>query len=162
SLASWSIKSNLHYHILINTKLSIDELYDKSKYLINDRKKGLQEVTNKEGLQVYFAKDNLNDDIIALLKADTIAVLDDEELKLKKIEILKHGKIINHSINLNKPIIKKYDGSIKISDIEELKGTRYIETKDIKTGTSNIQIDKFKKIDDDDIKLNNKLNKIFE
>lgn len=134
SLASWSMESNLHYHILIQSTLEIDTINRKMSKLNFDCKK----VTNQTTLIGYLRK-NIAKDIINVLSSE------DLDLKHKQIEVLQSKNILSYSKNIIKPIVKKLDKDIKFADIEELQGAEYLETIEYNNLDSKIQIDKFEK-----------------
>ena len=95
TLASWSMEMDLHYHILLNTSLSQEQLEDKLKNLDGN----IQDVYYSKKLYKYFKK-NLNYDTIYVLKQ-----VDNKELREKQIEILEYSKILSYSKNIKyKPI----------------------------------------------------------
>ncbi|WP_298839724.1 hypothetical protein [uncultured Clostridium sp.] len=140
SLAVWSLKSNLHYHILVQTGLDIDTIYSKSKHLINNREEGLKPIWDKTMLKHYFIYENLKDDVIKLLEIDT---RNNIILKNKQIDILKHGKLISNSRNIIKPIVIKYSGDTINEEIPELQDTIQIGTKEYKALDSSVTINNY-------------------
>jgi hypothetical protein len=137
SLACWSKGANLHYHMLVDTKLKKVQLEKKFQNL--DRK--IEKLRYQKGLEKYFKK-NIVEDILPLLNSK------DPEHKEKQIEILKYNKILSNSRNLIKPIIKKLDASTTLKEVIEAENAEYIETKEAKNkGDSKIRIDKLKIIE---------------
>ena len=137
SLASWSITSDLHYHILFNTNLSIEQLKSKSKKFDID----IKIITNQKELLSYFKK-NLNYDTIHVLKHFDIL-----DFRNKQIEILECSKILNYSHGIkHKPIIIKDPSQEQLQDIYN--NTTYLETIEYNNLDSQIQIDKFESKND--------------
>lgn len=143
SLAAWSIKSNLHYHILLNSTLNKDSIDKRLKKLDYDSKI----ITNQTKLIGYLRK-NIVVDMIGILNST------DAELKDKQIEILRYKNILSNSKNIDKPIIIKLDKDIELKDIKELDNTQYTETIKYNNLDSKVQIDKFTKIKTDEIETN--------
>ena len=134
SLAAWSFKSDLHYHILIDSTLSLSEV-TKRLYKLKDY--DIQVIRNKK-LVGYFRK-NIVDDIIKVLNSE------DEELRDKQIEILKFEKILSYSRNIIKPEVKIIES---IEDLKELERAEHQQTKEYTSGSSRVIINKFLKNDD--------------
>lgn len=135
TLASWSIEMDLHYHILLKTSLSNDQLQSKLKNLDGN----IQEIYYSKKLYNYIKK-NLNYDTIHVLKQ-----VDNEELKEKQIEILQYSKILSYSKNIKyKPITIKNPSEDILQDIynnsDEYKRKETIEYINL---DSKIKIDKF-------------------
>lgn len=130
SLASWSMKESLHYHILIQSFLTTEEIEKRTKDFDTD----IQTITDQEGLIGYFKK-NLIADIIQVLNSDN---------KQRKIEIMEYTNILSASRNIIRPTIIKLPTDINISDIEELKDTEYLESKKYHNKNSIVEVDMFK------------------
>jgi|SRR3712207_1316335 len=135
SLASWSIESNLHYHIMINSILSKQDI-EKRLQKLNDY--DIKLIENQSRLTGYLRKNIVTDVIFILNSAD-------EKFNDKQLQILKYKNLLSCSKNLNKTIIKKIDSNSSIEDIEELKDTIHLTDNTIvfKNRDSIIQIDKF-------------------
>lgn len=132
TLASWSIKMDLHYHILLNTSLNEEQLKDKLKETDAD----IQYVYNQQKLMQYFKK-NLNYDTSYILRQ-----VNNEELKDKQIEILEYSKILSYSKGIKcKPLEIKNPTQEQLEEVYN-KAT-YLETIEYDNLDSNIQIDKF-------------------
>ena len=98
TLASWSVTSDLHYHILFNSNLSKEQLQSKTKKFDID----IKIITNQKKLLEYFKK-NLNYDTIHVLKH-----FDNLDFRNKQIEILEYSKILSYSQSIKyKPITIK-------------------------------------------------------
>lgn len=135
SLASWTINTDLHYHILINTKLTIEELNKKLKKIDSN----IREVYSMSGLLNYLRK-NLNYDTLNVLRN-----IDNEELKDKQIEILEYSKILSYSKDIKyKPIEIKKPTEEQIEEIK--KDTTYLGKIEYKKLDCNVTIEKFEKI----------------
>lgn len=131
TLASWSIKIGLHYHIILNTSLSSEQIIQKLK---NENVK-LENIYNKTKLVKYFKK-NLNYDTIHILKQTNA------ELKQMQIEILSYSKILTYSKGIKyKPVTIKNPADEQIKEIYN--NSEYIETIEYNNLNSKIQIDKF-------------------
>jgi hypothetical protein len=134
TLASWSIKMDLHYHIILNTSLSKKELEDKLKNI--DAK--IEIIYNQKKLLKYFKK-NLNYDTIHILKQ-----INNKELRSKQVEILNYSKILCYSRNIkHKPKIIKNPSQKQLQEVYN--NATYLETIEYKNIDSTIQIDKFEK-----------------
>lgn len=132
TLASWSMEMDLHYHILLNTLLSKEQLQGKLKNLDGN----IQDIHHCKKLYKYFKK-NLNYDTIHVLKQ-----VDNKELRDKQIEILEYSKILSWSENIKyKPIEIKNPSQEQLQDIYNNK--TYLETIEYENLDSKIQIDKF-------------------
>ncbi|EOU1466882.1 hypothetical protein VOI00_003064 [Clostridium perfringens] len=133
SLASWTINTDLHYHILLNTTLTLEELNKKFKKIDSD----IKEIYSSKILK--YLKKNINYDTLYVLKN-----IDNEELRDKQIEILEYSKILSYSKDIKyKPIEIKNPTEEQIE--ETIKDTTYLETIEYKKIDSNITIDKFEK-----------------
>ncbi|EGT0684940.1 hypothetical protein VOI02_003123, partial [Clostridium perfringens] len=94
SLASWTIETDLHYHMLVNTRLTIEELNKKLKNIDSN----ITEIYSSRILK--YLKKNINYDTLSVLRN-----IDKKELKDKQIEILEYSKILNYSKDIKyKPI----------------------------------------------------------
>ena len=132
TLASWSMEMDLHYHILLNTSLSQEQLEDKLKNLDGN----IQDVYYSKKLYKYFKK-NLNYDTIYVLKQ-----VDNKELREKQIEILEYSKILSYSKNIKyKPIEIKNPNQEQLQQIYN--NNTYLETIEYDKLDSSIKIDKF-------------------
>ena len=132
TLASWSMEIDLHYHILLNTSLSKEQLKSKVKELDNN----IQDIYYSNKLYKYIKK-NLNYDTIYILKQ-----VDNKELKEKQIEILDYSKILSYSKDVKyKPIEIKNPSQEQLQEIYN--NSQYVETIEYNNLNSNIQIDKF-------------------
>ena len=135
SLASWSVDSPLHYHILLNTNLSKSELNKRLEKLDSN----LQQIYSNK-VHNYIKK-NINFDTIHVLKQFT-KELDNEELKSKVVEILDYSKILSYSKNIkHKPIEIKNPSKETLQEIYN--NDTYLETIEYKNVDSHVQIDKF-------------------
>ena len=133
TLACWSINMDLHYHIILNTSLTQEQLENKLK---NDGK--IELIYNQKKLLRYFKK-NLNYDTIYILKQ-----IDNKELRDKQIEILSYAKILCYSRNIkHKPTVIKNPSHEQLQNIYAT--TTYIETIEYQNLDSTVQIDKFEK-----------------
>ncbi len=131
-LASWSMNMDLHYHILIKTELSKEQLQSKLKQVDYD----IKIITDQIGVIDYFKK-NLNYDTIHILKQ-----VDNTELRHKQIEILNYSKVLNYSRGIHaKPETIKNPSQEQIQEIYD-KST-YVETIKYPKLDSNVEIDKF-------------------
>lgn len=131
SLASWTIDTDLHYHILLNTKLTIKELNKKLK----DIDSNITEIYS--GRILKYLKKNINYDTLNVLRN-----IDNKELKDKQIEILEYSKILSYSRDIiYKPVEIKNPTNKEIEQIT--KYTKYIKTIEYKKIDSNITIDKY-------------------
>ena len=134
TLASWSVEIDLHYHILLNTSLSQEQLESKVKELDSN----IQEIYYSKKLYKYIKK-NLNYDTIYVLKQ-----VNNEELKYKQIEILEYSKILSYSKDIkHKPIIIKNPSQEQLQEIYNSGKYEYQETIEYENLNSKIQIDKF-------------------
>lgn len=132
TLASWSIEIDLHYHILLNTSLSQEQLENKAKELDSN----IQGIYDSKNLYRYFKK-NLNYDTLYILRQ-----VDNKELKYKQIEILEYSKILSYSKDVKyKPITIKNPSQEQLQEIYN--NSEYIETIEYENLDSKIQIDKF-------------------
>lgn len=132
TLASWSIEMDLHYHMLLNTSLSQEQLQSKVKYLDSN----IQEIYYSKKLYKYIKK-NLNYDTIYILRQ-----IDNEELRYKQIEILEYSKILSYSKDVKyKPIEIKNPTQEQLQNIYN--SNEYVETIEYNNLDSTIQIDKF-------------------
>lgn len=132
TLASWSIEMDLHYHILLNTKLNQKQLKSKLKYLDSN----IQDIYYSKNLYKYFKK-NLNYDTIYILKS-----VDNKDFKEKQIDILNYSKILSYSKDVKyKPIEIKNPSQEQLQEIYN--NSQYVETIEYNNLNSNIQIDKF-------------------
>ncbi|EGT3614310.1 hypothetical protein E5N06_13355, partial [Clostridium perfringens] len=94
SLASWTIETDLHYHMLVNTRLTIEELNKKLKNIDSN----ITEIYSSRILK--YLKKNINYDTLSVLRN-----IDKKELKDKQIEILEYSKILSYSKDIKyKPI----------------------------------------------------------
>lgn len=134
SIAAWSEKSDLHYHIVIKTILAFSQLKDKIKFV--DAK--IEKIYDQKKLIGYFGK-NLIQDTISILKK-----VDNEDLIDKQLEILSYSKILNYSKNIKKPL------EIKNPSIDELKAIsenyNCVKTIKFSKGNSTVRVNKFKPI----------------
>lgn len=134
TLASWSVEIDLHYHILLNTSLSQEQLESKVKELDSN----IQEIYYSKKLYKYIKK-NLNYDTIYVLKQ-----VNNEELRYKQIEILEYSKILSYSKDIkHKPIIIKNPSQEQLQEIYNSGKYEYQETIEYENLNSKIQIDKF-------------------
>lgn len=132
TLASWSIEMDLHYHILLNTKLNQKQLKSKLKYMDSN----IQDIYYSKNLYKYFKK-NLNYDTIYILKS-----VDNKDFKEKQIDILNYSKILSYSKDVKyKPIEIKNPSQEQLQEIYN--NSQYVETIEYNNLNSNIQIDKF-------------------
>lgn len=134
TLASWSKALELHYHMMVYTKLSYNELEKRMRKIIDYK---IERIYNQHGLVKYFKK-NINYDIIHILKQDSS---NDSELMDKQIEILKYGKIINVSNNVDKPKEIKSPSNQQLQQLR--KKHIFIEKFDYEVGNSRVEIEKF-------------------
>lgn len=135
TLASWSMEMDLHYHILLNTLLSQEQLQSKLKNLDGN----IQEIYYSKKLYKYIKK-NLNYDTIHVLKQ-----VDNKELREKHIEILEYSKILSYSKNIKyKPIEIKNPTTEQLQEIFNNKEYEYKKTIEYENLDSKIIIDKFK------------------
>ena len=134
SLASWSITSDLHYHILFNTNLSIEQLKSKSKKFDID----IKIITNQKELLSYFKK-NLNYDTIHVLKHFDIL-----DFRNKQIEILECSKILNYSHGIkHKPIIIKDPAPEQVEMVYNKYTYLHDDSFEYNNLDSTIRVDKF-------------------
>ncbi len=132
TLASWSMDMDLHYHIILNTSLSQEQLESKLKLL--DGK--IENIYYQKKLLKYFKK-NLNYDTSYILRQ-----VDNLELKNKQIEILEYSKILSYSKGIKyKPITIKEPSQEQLQEIYN--NSTYLETIEYNNLDSSIQIDKF-------------------
>lgn len=132
TLTSWSITSDLHYHIIFNTKLSKEQLENKLKGMDDQ----IIIIYNQKKLLRYFKK-NLNFDTSYILKQ-----IDNLELRDKQIEILSYAKILSYSKNIkHKPIEIKNPSQDQLQEIYN--NSQYVDTIEYDNLDSTIQIDKF-------------------
>lgn len=136
-LAAWSIESDLHYHILLNSSLSIKEIEEKLRGIDYD----LQDIYDTKKLFKYLKK-NINFDVIHILKQ-----LDNNDLREKQIEILEYSNILSFSKGINtKPEdteVIKNPTEEQLSEVYKGDKYRYMETVEYDKLDSSIQIDKF-------------------
>lgn len=133
SLASWTIETDLHYHMLVNTRLTIEELNKKLKNIDSN----ITEIYSSRILK--YLKKNINYDTLSVLRN-----IDKKELKDKQIEILEYSKILNYSKDIKyKPIEIKNPTEEQIEEIK--KNTTYLKTIEYKKVDSNVIIEKFEK-----------------
>lgn len=134
TLASWSIEIDLHYHILLNTSLSQEQLESKVEELDSN----IQEIYYSKKLYQYLKK-NINFDTMHILRQ-----VDNKELKYKQIEILEYSKILSYSKDIkHKPIVIKNPSQEQLQEIYN--NSEYIETIEYENLDSKIQIDKFER-----------------
>ncbi|MBO3389482.1 hypothetical protein JJB46_14640, partial [Clostridium perfringens] len=133
SLASWTIETDLHYHMLVNTRLTIEELNKKLKNIDSN----ITEIYSSRILK--YLKKNINYDTLSVLRN-----IDKKELKDKQIEILEYSKILSYSKDIKyKPIEIKNPTEEQIEEIK--KNTTYLKTIEYKKVDSNVIIEKFEK-----------------
>lgn len=133
SLASWTIETDLHYHMLVNTRLTIEELNKKLKNIDSN----ITEIYSSRILK--YLKKNINYDTLSVLRN-----IDKKELKDKQIEILEYSKILSYSKDIKyKPIEIKNPTEEQIEGIK--KNTTYLKTIEYKKVDSNVIIEKFEK-----------------
>lgn len=131
-LRSWSIKAELHYHILLDSKIE-KEMIEKKLYRDNRKNKvdyKLDYIDNLNRVGQYMRK-NINYDNIYVLKQN------ENEYRDKQIEILEISRILTYSQNI------KYKSDIKVIeninefDIEKIVNNKnLISEKDYVVGTS--------------------------
>lgn len=130
SLASWTVKTDLHYHILLNTKLSIEDLNKKLKKNDSD----IQNIYS-DRVKNYIKK-NINYDTSYILRQ-----VDNTELKDKQIEILEYSKILSYSKDIkHEPIEIKNPTS---EQLEEVYNSTYLETRNYNKIASEVTVHKF-------------------
>ena len=133
SLASWTISMDLHYHVLIKSNLSLEDLDNK----LNEIDTNIKSIYDIHKLIKYLKK-NLNYDTLYVLKQ-----FESEELRDKQIEILSYSNILTTS----KGIISK-PNEIKNPTDEQLdqvyKNSQYLKSIEYKNIDSQVKIDKFK------------------
>lgn len=133
SLASWTIETDLHYHMLVNTRLTIEEINKKLKNIDSN----ITEIYSSRILK--YLKKNINYDTLSVLRN-----IDKKELKDKQIEILEYSKILSYSKDIKyKPIEIKNPTEEQIEEIK--KNTTYLKTIEYKKVDSNVIIEKFEK-----------------
>lgn len=133
SLASWTIETDLHYHMLVNTRLTIEELNKKLKNIDSN----ITEIYSSRILK--YLKKNINYDTLSVLRN-----IDKKELKDKQIEILEYSKILSYSKDIKyKPTEIKNPTEEQIEEIK--KNTTYLKTIEYKKVDSNVIIEKFEK-----------------
>lgn len=134
TLAAWSVEMDLHYHMLLNTSLSQEQLQSKFKNLdVN-----IQEIYNIKTLRSYFQK-NVNFDTIHVLKQ-----FDNEELRDKQIDILRYSKILSYSKDIKyKPEVIKNPTTEQLQEVFNNNEYEYKGTIEYENLDSKIIIDKF-------------------
>lgn len=135
TLTSWSKTLELHYHMMIYTKLSYNGLEKRMRKIVDYK---IDEIYDQHGLIKYFKK-NINYDIIHILKQDDNS--NDSELMDKQIEILKYGKIINVSNNVDKRKEIKSPSNKQLQRLRE--ENILIERFGYKMRSSKVEIEKF-------------------
>lgn len=130
SLASWTVKTDLHYHILLNTNLTIQDLNKKLKNIDSD----IQNIYS-DRVKNYIKK-NINYDTNYILRQ-----VDNLELKDKQIEILEYSKILSYSTDIKyKPITIKNPTQ---EQLEEVYNNTYLETRNYNKIASIVTVHKF-------------------
>lgn len=132
SIAAWSKTSDLHYHIVVKTILSLSQLESKTQHLDID----IKSIYNQQQLIGYFGK-NLIDDTISILKE-----VDNKNFIDKQLDILRYSKILTYSKNINKPLEIRNPSDDQLKAIKQ--NAIYSKTLEYSKGNSLIKIDKFK------------------
>lgn len=131
-LRSWSIKSELHYHILLDLKIE-KEIIEKKLYRNNRKNKidyKLDYIDNLKRVGQYMRK-NINFDNIYILRQNEI------EYKDKQIEMLEISRILTYSQNIKYKSDIKIVEDIKKFEIEKMvKNKQLISEKNYIVGTS--------------------------
>ncbi len=141
-LAAWTITSDLHYHIMLKTSLSKEEV----EKLLTKCNSKVKEIYDQPGLINYFRK-NLNYDTIYVLKQTENTTLDInlDELREKQLEILYYSKILAPSTDIKKTKVNKIKNATKDQVEKAIKDCNYDKTIEYKKVTANVKIDKYVK-----------------
>jgi hypothetical protein len=140
SIAAWTIESDLHYHIALNTNLTKRKLRKiiSSAYnargiyncgISNNKRYRIKNIYNQAKLCNYFKK-NINYDTKYVLKQteNTTLNVDLDKLRAKQLEILNYSKILTYSNNLKKVKVTKIKNATPEQVAEIEKNYKYKET----------------------------------
>lgn len=133
SLASWSQSLDLHYHILLYTNLTRNDLKKKTKDI---KDFDIQSICSIDKLLRYFKK-NVNFDTIHILQQDSS---NNDELRTKQIEILKYGKTINVSTNIEKQQVIRNPSNEELTFIRR---NKLVEEFCYKRINSNVKVERY-------------------
>lgn len=139
-LAAWTLSSDLHYHIAMNTTLDLDTI----KKTLNKCDAKAKEIYDQYGLFQYFKK-NINYDTIWVLKQteNTTLDIDLDELREKQLQILNYTKTLTASRNIGKAKVTKIS-NVSREQIEKAKELcEYKESVKFSKNGSDVKIDKF-------------------